>query len=112
MTKEQCNELLTLVNDYGDAEEIFGNFVCETNRIEANNLYSDIAGIISQEIIDAVNREKAIEILRHIFDARIDNCIEVNSYTAWTTARDIVEYFLAGNIECLRQFDCLETKED
>jgi hypothetical protein len=112
MTKEQCNELLTLVNDYGDAEENFGDYNSKTNGIRANNLYSDIAGMIQQETIDAINREKAIEILRHIFDARIDNCIDAFSYTAWTTARDIVEYFLAGNIECLREFDCLGIKQD
>ena len=50
--------------------------------------------------------------LRHIFDARIDNAVDASAYIAWTSARDIVEYALAGNLECLRQFDYLETKED
>lgn len=49
--------------------------------------------------------------LRHIFDARIDNAADASAYTAWTSARDIVEYALAGNLECLRQFDYLETKD-
>lgn len=55
---------------------------------------------------------EAIKILRHIFDARIDNAADSSAYTAWTSARDIFEYALADNIECLRQFDYLETKED
>lgn len=54
---------------------------------------------------------EAIEILRHIFDARIDNA-DAETYIAWTSARDIVEYALADNIECLRQFDYLPTKEE
>lgn len=57
---------------------------------------------ISSEIVDT---------LRHIFDARIDHCSAEN-YIAWTTARDIVEYALAGNYECLKEFDYLATFED
>ena len=57
---------------------------------------------VSDEIVDT---------LRHIFDARIDNC-NVENYIAWTSARDIVEYALAGNYECLKEFDYLDTKED
>jgi hypothetical protein len=111
MTKEQCDKLLNLINDYGEAEEAYGEFISETNRIEANDLYSDIAKMIQCEIVDTINQEKAVEILRHIFDARIDNCVDTSSYTIWTTVRDIVEYFLARNIECLQQFDYLDTKE-
>ena len=51
------------------------------------------------------------KVLRHIFDARIDNC-NAENYIAWTSARDIVEYALAGNYECLKEFDYLNTKED
>ena len=54
---------------------------------------------------------KCVEILRHIFDARIDHC-NAENYIAWTSARDIVEYVLAGNYECLKEFDYLDTKED
>lgn len=57
---------------------------------------------ISSEIVDT---------LRHIFDARIDHCSAEN-YIAWTSARDIVEYALAGNYECLKEFDYLATFED
>ena len=49
--------------------------------------------------------------LRHILDARIDHC-DAENYIAWTSARDIVEYALAGNYECLNEFDYLDTKED
>lgn len=54
---------------------------------------------------------ECVETLRHIFDARIDHC-DIENYIAWTTARDIVEYALAGNYECLKEFDYLMTRED
>ena len=56
--------------------------------------------------------EEIVKILRHIFDARIDNANDNSAYIAWTSARDIVEYALAGNIECLKEFDYLPTLED
>ena len=56
--------------------------------------------------------EEIVKILRHIFDARIDNANDYSAYIAWTSARDIIEYALAGNIECLNQFDYLPTKEE
>lgn len=56
--------------------------------------------------------EEILKILRHIFDARIDNADDYSAYIAWTSARDIVEYALAGNTECLIQFDYLPTKEE
>ena len=52
-----------------------------------------------------------VQTLRHIFDARIDHC-DAATYGAWTTARDIVEYALANNFECLKEFDYLMTRED
>ena len=52
------------------------------------------------------------KVLRHILDARIDNAKDTSAYYAWTSARDIVEYALAGNYECLKEFDYLDTKED
>ena len=54
--------------------------------------------------------DETLRVMRHIFDARIDNVTNINSYLAWTSARDIVEYALADNLECLAQFDYLETK--
>ena len=56
--------------------------------------------------------DETLRVMRHIFDARIDNVTNINSYLAWTSARDIVEYALADNLECLAQFDYLETKEE
>ena len=53
--------------------------------------------------------DETLRVLRHIFDARIDHATDVNSYIAWTSARDIVEYALADNLECLAQYDYLET---
>ena len=59
--------------------------------------------------------DETLRVLRHIFDARIDHAIDAidaDSYIAWTSARDIVEYALADNLECLVQFDYLESKEE
>lgn len=56
--------------------------------------------------------QKTVDIVRHIFDARIDNATSRYSYLAYCNARDIFEYALAGNIEALEQFDYLKTKED
>lgn len=50
--------------------------------------------------------------LRHILDARIDNARDISAYYAWTSARDIVEYALANNLEGLSQFDYYPTAED
>ena len=55
---------------------------------------------------------EAQQILRHILDARIDHAMGTDTYIAWTSARDIIEYALADNIECLRQFDYLETLDE
>ena len=49
--------------------------------------------------------DKTLEVLRHILDARIDNAQRQEAYIAWTSARDIIEYALADNLECMRQFD-------
>lgn len=56
--------------------------------------------------------EEIIKIMRHIFNARIDNANDYSAYIAWTTARDIVEYALADNIECLKEYDYLPTTEE
>lgn len=55
---------------------------------------------------------ETLKIMRHIFNARIDNAIDYSAYIAWTSARDIIEYALANNIECLKEFDYLPTLED
>lgn len=57
---------------------------------------------ISSEIVDT---------LRHILNARVDNC-NPSEYVSWTSARDIVEYALVGNYECLKEFDYLMTQEE
>lgn len=56
--------------------------------------------------------DEIITTLRHILDARVDNADDVSALTAWRTARNIVEYALADNLECLRQFDYLEAKAE
>ena len=56
--------------------------------------------------------KEAIEIMRHIFDARIDNSRSIDIYQAWCNARDVVEYALANDIDVLKQFDYLETAEE
>lgn len=55
---------------------------------------------------------ECVETLRHIFNARIDNALTHEAYIAWTSAKDIVEYALAGNLECLKEFDYLNTKSE
>jgi len=56
--------------------------------------------------------QKTVDLVRHIFTARIDNSKHRSQYLAYHTARDVFEYALTGNIECLAQFDYLETKEE
>ncbi len=56
--------------------------------------------------------DEILKVLRHIFDARIDNADDYSAYIAWTSARDIVEYALADNLECLKEFDYLPTKTE
>ena len=47
--------------------------------------------------------DETLRILLHIFDVRIDHA------TNGTSARDILEYALVDYLECLVQFDYLET---
>lgn len=61
---------------------------------------------------DKLVRQETIDLLRHIFDARIDNAETQSEYVVLCDIRDIVEYALANNIECLAQFDYLETDEE
>lgn len=55
---------------------------------------------------------EVVNIVRHIFDARIDNASRPSAIMAYHAARDIFEYALAGNVECLREFDYLLTQEE
>ena len=48
--------------------------------------------------------DETLRVLRHIFDARI------NHATNGTSAPDIIEYALLDYLECLMQFDDLETE--
>lgn len=50
--------------------------------------------------------DETLRVLRHIFDIRIDHA------TNGTSARDILEYALVDYLECLVQFDYLETEEE
>lgn len=56
--------------------------------------------------------QKTVDLVRHIFDARIDNSTRMSQRMAYHCARDVFEYALAGNIEALTQFDYMETKEE
>lgn len=56
--------------------------------------------------------DEAIEILRHIIRARKDNATTKEEICKMESIRDIIEYALADNIECLRQFDYLPTLEE
>lgn len=56
--------------------------------------------------------EEAIKILMHILDARVDNAMGTDRYIPWSSIRDIIGYALADNIECLRQFDYLQTLDE
>ena len=56
--------------------------------------------------------DQIVKMVRHIMDARIDHANSAEAYTAWTSARDIFEYALAEDVEGLRQWDYLLTRED
>ena len=56
--------------------------------------------------------QKTVDIVRHIFAARIDNSTRMSQRMAYHCARDVFEYALAGNIEALDQFDYMKTKEE
>ena len=47
--------------------------------------------------------DETLRVLLHIFDVRIDHAIN------GTSTRDIIEYALLDYLECLVQFDDLET---
>ena len=50
--------------------------------------------------------DETSRVLLHIFDIRIDHA------NNGTSARDIIEYALLDYLECLVQFDDLETEEE
>ena len=51
---------------------------------------------------------ETIKLMRKIFDERIDDASSPDVYIAWTSARDVVEYALANNIDVLKQFEYKE----
>lgn len=55
---------------------------------------------------------QAIEILNHIFSARIDNSQSPLLRTTWASVRNIFEYALTDNLECLSQYDYLLTNDE
>ena len=48
--------------------------------------------------------DETIKLLREILDERIDTSKDTDVYLAWCSARDIIEYALVNNIECLKEF--------
>ena len=88
----------------------------QTERAEKG--LSPLFGENQEELLMKMKKEtykldkKTVDIVRHIFDARIDNSTSRYSYLAYCNARDVFEYALAGNIEALEQFDYMETKEE
>jgi Tfp pilus assembly protein PilF len=47
MTKEQYEILIDLIDKFGEVEENFGDFCCNTNREIANNAYSEIVNYLN-----------------------------------------------------------------
>ena len=56
--------------------------------------------------------DEMIRMVRHILEARIDNASSPEAYVAYCNARDIFEYALAENYECLNEYDYLLTNAD
>ena len=56
--------------------------------------------------------DEMIRMVRHILEARIDHASSPEAYVAYCNARDIFEYALAENYECLKEFDYLLIKAD
>jgi hypothetical protein len=56
--------------------------------------------------------QKTVDLVRHIFKARIQNSTKMSQRMAYHCARDVFEYALAGNLEALDQFDYMKTKEE
>lgn len=50
--------------------------------------------------------DETLRVLLRIFDVRIDHAVN------GTSAPDIIEYALLDYLECLMQFDDLETEEE
>jgi hypothetical protein len=47
MTKEQYNILINLIDEYGEAEEEFGVFCCNTTCESVNSAYSEILNYLN-----------------------------------------------------------------
>lgn len=56
--------------------------------------------------------QETVDLVRHIFQARIDHSARPSAVIAYRTALDVFNYAIEGNEECLVQFDYLMTKED
>ena len=56
--------------------------------------------------------DEMIRMVRHILEARIDHASSSEAYVAYCNARDIFEYALAENYECLKEYDYLLTNAD
>ncbi len=56
--------------------------------------------------------QETVDLVRHIFAARIDLSKGRQAYIAYCNARDIFEYALAGNKDALKEWAYLMTQED
>lgn len=56
--------------------------------------------------------DETLTLVRHIFNSRIDNAVTAQSYVAWTTARDVLEYALVDNVDALKGYDVFLTTEE
>jgi hypothetical protein len=58
--------------------------------------------------------QKTVDLVRHIFNARIKYAVRPSTKVAYKTALDVFNYALDNNLECLDQFNYLQVadKED
>lgn len=55
---------------------------------------------------------EAIKMANHIFQARIDNSGNGAEYLAWATARDVFQFALGDNLNMLKKYDDLLTRDE
>jgi hypothetical protein len=56
--------------------------------------------------------QQTVDLVRHIFKARIQNAKSLHSRLAYRTALDLFDYALENRIDCLEQFDYYPLKEE
>ena len=55
--------------------------------------------------------QKTVDLVRHIFSARIKHAVRPSTKVAYKTALDVFNYALDNNLECLDQFDYLQVAD-